>query len=195
MALRNCRFLLAAYNNTLLTRDPTGGFIVVFEPEATPEERAGWRVRNNVAYAFHDRLSLRNDPRKSKRPFLLPLITEDGAIDRNVLIPAGGESQLFADLTGYDFRPTPGGPLDSTGVEVEGMVKGIEGQPPAIGALEANGSPWKAGASWMNDGLPVPLSPAQAADLARRLRPASLQMGKTDRRYEDQYRQKSRIHN
>jgi len=29
-------------------------------------------------------------------------------------------------------------------------------------------------------------TPAEATDLARRLRPASIQMGKTDRRYDDQ---------
>ncbi|MEZ6129584.1 MAG: hypothetical protein R3C59_12950 [Planctomycetaceae bacterium] len=49
-------FQLAAYNNTVLAGDSKSGFIVVFEPEATPEECAGWRVRNNAAYAFNDRL-------------------------------------------------------------------------------------------------------------------------------------------
>lgn len=179
-------FQLAAYHNTVLAGDLKGGFIVVFEPEATPEERAGWRVRNNVAFAFNDRLSLRHDPRKSKRPFLQPLIKEAGAIDHNVSVPAGGESQLFVDPAGYDFRPKPGGPLDATGVPVEGIAKGDKGRPPAIGAFEAGESLWQAGASWMNDGLPVPATPAEAADLARHLRPASIQMGKTDRRYEDQ---------
>jgi len=170
----------------VLAGDLKGGFIVVFEPEATPEERAGWRVCNNAAYAFNDRLSLRNDPRKSKRPFLLPLMTEAGAVDHNVLLPAGGEAQLFVDLARYDFRPRPGGPLDAAGVPVEGIAKGDKGRPPAIGAFEAGEWLWQAGASWMNDGLPVPVSPAEAADLARRLRPASIQMGKTDRQYEDQ---------
>jgi hypothetical protein len=66
-------YQLAAYNNTVLTHDANGGFIVVFEPDASPEELAGWRVRNNVAYAFYDRLSLRNDPRKSKREFAMPM--------------------------------------------------------------------------------------------------------------------------
>jgi hypothetical protein len=188
-ALDGCKlqgFQLAAYNNTVLAGDSKGGFIVVFEPETTPEERAGWRLRNNVACAFNDRLSLRNDPRKSKRPFLLPLVTEEGTIDHNVLVPAGGEAQLFVDLAGYDFRPRLGGPLDAAGVVVEGIDKGARERPPAIGAFEARESLWQAGASWMNDGLPVPVTPAEAADLARRLRPASIQMGKTDRRYEDQ---------
>jgi hypothetical protein len=179
-------FQLAAYNNTVLARDSRGGFIVVFEPEATPEERAGWRVRNNVTYAFNDRLSLRNDPRKSRRPFLLPLMTEEGAVDYNVLVTAGDEAQLFVDPANYDFRPKPGGPLDATGVAVEGISKGDRGRPPATGALETVGGFWQAGASWLNDGLPVPVSPAEAADLARRLRPASIQMGKTDQRYDDQ---------
>ena len=179
-------FQLAAYNNTVLARNSKGGFIVVFEPEATPEERAGWRVRNNVAYAFHDRLSLRNDPRKSKRPFLLPLAMEAGAIDHNVVVPAGGEAPLFVNPTSYDFRPRPGGPLDAAGVNVEGITRNANGRPPAIGAFETGETVWHAGASWMNNGLPVPGSPAEAVELARRLRPASIQMGKTDRRYEDQ---------
>ena len=179
-------FQLAAYNNTVLAGDSKGGFIVVFEPEATPEERAGWRVRNNVAYAFNDRLSLRNDPRKSSRSFLLSLMTEAGAIDHNVLVPAGGEAQLFVDPARHDFRPKPGGPLDATGVAVEGIAKGAKERPPAIGAFEARESLWQAGASWMNDGLPVPVTPAEAADLARRLHPASIQIGKIDRRYDDQ---------
>jgi hypothetical protein len=179
-------YQLAAYNNTLLTRDSKGGFIVVYEPEATPEERAGWRIRNNVAIAFNDRLSLRNDPRKSQRPFLLPLATEAGAIDHNVLVPAGTEAQLFVDPARHDFRPRPGGSLDATGVAVEGIVKGDEGRPPAIGAFEASEDPWQAGATWMNDGLSVPVSPAEAADLAHRLRPASVHIGNTDQRYDDQ---------
>jgi len=179
-------FQLAAYNNTVLAGDPKGGFIVVFEPEATPEERAGWRVRNNVAFAFNDRLSLRNDPRRSKRPFLRPLKTEAGNIDHNVLVPAGGHAQFFVDPARHDFRPKPGGPLDATGVAVEGIAKGAKGRPPAIGALEADESVWPAGASWMNDDLRVPLSPAEATDLARRVRPASIPMGRTDQRYDDQ---------
>ncbi|MBM3883381.1 MAG: hypothetical protein FJ387_27345 [Verrucomicrobia bacterium] len=174
-----CRTIRVAFH-------PKGGFIVVFEPEATPEERAGWRVRNNVAFAFNDRLSLRNDPRRSKRPFLRPLKTEAGNIDHNVLVPAGGHAQLFVDPARHDFRPKPGGPLDATGVAVEGIAKGAKGRPPAIGAFEAGESARPAGASWLNDGLPVPLSPAEATELARRLRPASIPMGRTDQRYDDQ---------
>lgn len=45
---------------------------------------------------------------------------------------------------------------------------------------------WQAGANWMNDGLPLPMSPADATELAKRLRPASIPLVKHDRRYEDQ---------
>ena len=103
-----------------------------------------------------------------------------------MLVPASDEAKLFADPDGYDFRPKPGGPLDATGVAVDGIVKGASGRPPAIGAFEAGESLWQAGATWMNDGLPVPATPAAAADLARHVRPASIQMGKTERQYEDQ---------
>ena len=179
-------FQLAAYNNTVLAGDSKSGFIVVFEPEATPEECAGWRVRNNAAYAFNDRLSLRNDPRKSQRRFLLPLATEDGAIDHNRVVSAADQARWFVDPASYDFRPKPGGPLDAAGVAIEGIAKDSTGGPPAIGALETGGTAWLAGASWMNDSLPVPVSPAEASALARHLRPAAVQPGKPDRRYDDQ---------
>ncbi len=179
-------YQLAAYNNTVLTQDAHGGFIVVFEPDATAEEMAGWQVRNNVAYAFYDRLSLRNDPRKSTREFVLPLTVVDGAIDHNVIVQADGHSQVFVDLMGHDFRPKPNGPLDGTGVVVEKITRSVEGAKPAIGALDLNAIAWQAGANWMNDGLPTPTSPAEATELAKRLRPRSIPLLKHDRRYDDQ---------
>ncbi len=179
-------YQLAAYNNTVLTHDANGGFIVVFEPEASPEELAGWRVRNNVAYAFYDRLSLRNDPRKSTRQFAVPLASVQGAIDHNVIVQAEDLPQLFQDRSSHDFRPQPGGPLDSTGVIVEGITDETQSSSPAIGALEPNVHPWRAGANWMNADLPVPTSPAEATELAKQLRPASIPIGKPNRRYQDQ---------
>lgn len=179
-------YQLAAYNNTVLTHDANGGFIVVFEPEATPEELAGWRVRNNVAYAFYDRLSLRNDPRKSTRQFAVLLTSVEGAIDHNIIVQAKNLPQLFQDLSGHDFRPQPGGPLDGTGVVVKGIAGATQSSSPAIGAFEPNVHPWQAGANWMNSDLPVPASPADATELAKRLRPASIPIGKPNRRYQDQ---------
>jgi len=179
-------YQLAAYNNTVLTHDANSGFIVVFEPDATADELAGWQVRNNVAYAFFDRLSLRNDPRKSTREFVLPLTPVDGAIDHNVTVQADGHSQVFVDLMSRDFRPKPNGPLDGTGVIVEKITSSVGGAKPPIGALEPGISPWQAGANWMNDGLPVSTSPAEADELAKRLRPKSIPLLKHDRRYDDQ---------
>ncbi len=179
-------YQLAAYNNTVLTHDATGGFIVVFEPDATPAEISGWHVRNNVVNAFYDRLSLRNDPRKTTREFVMPLTPVDGAIDHNVIVQGDNQSQLFVDLTRHDFRPKPSGPLDGTGVVVEGITNSVQGTRPTIGALEPATSPWHAGSNWMNDGLKVPASPAEATELAKQLRPASIQLGKPNRRYEDQ---------
>lgn len=179
-------YQLAAYNNTVLTHDANGGFIVVFEPDASPEELAGWRVRNNVALAFFDRLSLRNDPRKSKREFAMPMETVEGSIDHNTIVQAENQSQLFVDSAVYDFRPKPAGPLAGKGVAVEGVGTANQNSSPSIGALEPNTIPWQAGANWMNDGLPVPMSPAEATELAKRLRPVSIPVHKHDRRYEDQ---------
>jgi len=179
-------YQLAAYNNTVLTHDANGGFIVVFEPVASAEELAGWRVRNNVAYAFSDRLSLRNDPRKSRRKFVLPMGTIEGSIDHNVIIQAENHSQLFVDASGHDYRPKHPGLLAGKGVAVNGLATIDQSGPPSIGALEPNTIPWQAGANWMNDGLSVPTTPAEATELARRLRPASIPLIKHDRRYEDQ---------
>ena len=97
-------------------------------------------MRNNAAYAFNDRLSLRNDPRKSQRRFLLPLATEDGAIDHNRVVSAADQARWFVDPASYDFRPKPGGPLDAAGVAIEGIAKDSTGGPPAIGALETGGT-------------------------------------------------------
>ena len=179
-------YQMAAYNNTVVTDSPSGGFVVVFEPDATPEEIARWHIRNNVANAFYDRLSLRNDPRKTTRGFVRPLAEVAGSIDHNVIIHADNQSQLFVDSTVRDFRPKPSGPLDGTGVVADGITNSIRGTSPAIGALDIDSLPWLAGADWMVESLKVPASPSEATELAKQLRPNSLQLGKADRRYEDQ---------
>lgn len=179
-------YQLAAYNNTVLTHDASGGFIVVFEPDASADELAGWRVRNNVAMAFFDRLSLRNDPRKTKREFVVPLSTVEGSVDHNVVVQAENQSHLFVDPLGYDFRPKPAGPLAGKGVQIDVLVTAKPGNLPSIGALEPGTDPWHAGADWMTDNLPNPKSPAEATELAKQLRPASIPLIKHDRRYEDQ---------
>ncbi|HAC92032.1 MAG TPA: hypothetical protein DCF63_15615, partial [Planctomycetaceae bacterium] len=179
-------YQLAAYNNTVLTHDASGGFIVVFEPDASADELAGWRVRNNVALAFFDRLSLRNDPRKATREFVTPLATVEGSIDHNVVVQAEDPSQLFVDPSVYDLRPKPAGPLAGKGVAIDSLATANPSTTPSIGALEPGTIPWQAGADWMNDKLPVPQSPSEATELAKRLRPASLPLVKHDRRYEDQ---------
>ena len=170
-------FQLEGYNNTLMVNNPEGGLIVVFEQAATPAERAGWRVRNNAAYFFLDRMSWRSDYENATRPFMMPLKPEEGTIDYNATIQAGAESEFFVDAAQCDFRPKPGGPLDAAGVVVPGIAEGSAGRPPSIGALETHQSPWVAGADWMNDGLPVPASAKAATELAQRLRPANCVAG------------------
>ncbi|MCC6490171.1 MAG: right-handed parallel beta-helix repeat-containing protein, partial [Candidatus Hydrogenedentes bacterium] len=166
-------FQLEGYNNTLMVNNPEGPLIVVFEQAATPTERAGWRVRNNAAYAFVDRMSWRSDYQNATRPFMIPLEPEEGAIDHNVAIQTDAEHEFFVDAAQYDFRPKPDGPLDAAGVAVPGFAEGHAGRPPSIGALETHEAPWTAGADWMNDGLPVPTSTKEATVLAQRLRPAN----------------------
>ncbi|MFA6241303.1 MAG: right-handed parallel beta-helix repeat-containing protein [Candidatus Hydrogenedentales bacterium] len=164
-------FQLEGYNNTLIVNNPKGGIIVVFEPGIAPAERAGWRVRNNVAYSFLDRMSWRSDYKNADREFVLPLKPETGAIDSNATIVPGAEDQFFVNANQYDFRPKPGGPLDASGLTVPGIAEGDGERPPSIGALETEGEPWLAGADWLNEDLPVPRSAKAATELARRLRP------------------------
>ena len=177
-------YQIAAYNNTV-PHDASGGFIVVFEPDASPEELAGWRVRNNVALAFFDRLATQRSA-KTTREFVIPLATVEGSIDHNAIVQAENQSQLFVDPSDHDFRPKPSGPLAGTGVAIDALATANPGRPPSIGALEPGTIPWQAGADWMTDGLPVPKSPSEATALAKRLRPTSIPLGKHDRRYDDQ---------
>jgi hypothetical protein len=110
----------------------------------------------------------------------------EGSVDHNTIVHAENQSQLFVDPSAYDFRPKPAGPLAGTGVAIDGFATANLGSPPSIGALEPNTIPWQAGADWMNDHLPVAKSPAEATELAKRLRPASIPLIKHDRRYDDQ---------
>ena len=188
-ALVGCKmqgFQLEGYNNTLLVNKPKAGFIVVFEPEATAAERAGWRIRNNAAYVFIDRLPLRSDYKHAGRKFQLPLKPETGTIDHNVTISENDESRLFLDFAHDDFRPRPGGPLDAAGLPIPAIAEGLAGRPPSIGALETDEPPWIAGADWVNENLSVPLTPQVASDLARHLRPATCSVNHLDTQYDKQ---------
>jgi hypothetical protein len=170
-------FQLEGYNNTLVVNNPDRGLIVVFEPDISPTERAAWRVRNNVAYSFLDRMSWRSDYKNADREFVLPLAQEAGTIDSNITIVPGEEERLFVDAAQFDFRPKPGGPLDAAGVAVPGIAEGKGGRPPAIGALETDEAPWLAGADWIDGGLTVPDNAEAATKLARRLRPETCPVG------------------
>jgi hypothetical protein len=114
------------------------------------------------------------------------LATVEGFIDHNVVVQAENQSQLFVDPSAYDFRPKPAGPLAGKGVAIDGPATANPSSPPSIGALEPNTIHWQAGADWMNDNLSVPISPAEATELAKQLRPASIPLIKHDRRYDDQ---------
>ncbi len=179
-------FQLEGYNNTLVVNNPRGGLIVVFEPGISPGERTAWRVRNNVAYSFLDRMSWRSDYKNAEREFALPLKSEINTIDFNATIVPGSEGQMFMDPAQYDFRPKPGGPLDGTGVLVPGIADGASGRAPSIGALDTRAPPWVPGADWMNNDLPVATSPKAATELARRLRPETCSIEASGTRYEKQ---------
>lgn len=179
-------FQLEGYNNTLVVNNLKGGLIVVFEPEISSAERAGWRVRNNVAYSFLDRMSWRSDYKNAEREFVLPLTSEPGAIDSNATLVPGSEGQFFVDPAQYDFRPKPGGPLDGTGVLVPGIAEGNGGRSPSIGALETGETQWVAGADWLNNDLPVPTNAMTATELARRLRPETCVIEASSTQHEQQ---------
>ena len=61
-SLSGCKlegFVLSAYNNTVLADNLAFPFMVVFDSGGSPQDLDRWRVQNNVAYGFIDRLSLR----------------------------------------------------------------------------------------------------------------------------------------
>jgi hypothetical protein len=165
-------YWLEVYNNTVVVNNPLHPLMIVFEPDATEEERALWRVRNNAAYLFIDRKSLRGDYSDNPRPTIIPLAMEPGTIDYNVVIPDDNEESVFVDPANFDFRPLAGGALDRTGVTIPGIAERVDGQPPSVGALEPEAAlQWRPGADWRPDQHPLPQTPGEATDLARILLP------------------------
>jgi hypothetical protein len=167
-------YWLEVYNNTLIVNNPAFPLMIVYEPDASPEEKALWRVRNNAAYAFIDRKSLRASYAANPRPTTIPLAMVPGSVDYNVVIPAGDELLVFADPANFDFRPRTGGILDRTGVMVPGVAERMDGQPPSVGALEPEAATlWRPGANWRPDGRRVPATAREATNLAQVLLSAS----------------------
>ncbi len=165
---------LEVYNNTVVVNNPNHPLMIVFEPDATDSDRERWRVRNNAAYHFIDRKSLRGDYSDDPRPTIIPLEVQPGTIDYNVVIPEDDEGSVFVDPANFDFRPLAGGALDRTGVNIPGIAERADGQPPSVGALEPEASlQWVPGADWRPDEHPSPQTPQEATDLARILLPES----------------------
>ncbi|HAC92051.1 MAG TPA: hypothetical protein DCF63_15715 [Planctomycetaceae bacterium] len=73
---------------------------------------------------------LAEDPRKTKREFVIPLATVAGSIDYKVVAQAENQSQLFVDPSAYDFPPKPVGPLARNGVAIDGLATVSPGSPP-----------------------------------------------------------------
>jgi hypothetical protein len=180
---------LRGFNNTVVVDNPAHPIMAVFEPDAAPEDLERWRIRNNVAYSYVDRKSLRggyDDGDDDDRAFRRPLDPIEGRIDHNATIIAGRESDFFVDPERFDFRPRVGGPLDGKGITITGIAERSDGRPPSIGALEPDKPVWPAGADWLPDGLPIPSTPEEASRLARECRPASHPVGAIDLRYRAQ---------
>jgi hypothetical protein len=163
---------LEVYNNTVVVNNPLHPLMIVFEPDATASDREKWRVRNNTAYHFIDRKSLRGDYSNEPRPTIIPLEMQPGTIDFNVVIPEDNEGEVFVDPSNFDFRPLAGGALDRTGVTIPGIAERADGQAPSVGALEPEADlQWIPGANWRPDTHPLPQTPREATDLAEILLP------------------------
>ena len=52
------------------------------------------------------------------------------------------------DPANFDFRPKPGTALINAGVPIAGYTDGFKGMAPDLGAYEADGERWVAGANW-----------------------------------------------
>ena len=55
---------------------------------------------------------------------------------------------LLMDPANFDFRPKPGTALINAGVPIAGYTDGFKGMAPDLGAYEADGERWVAGANW-----------------------------------------------
>lgn len=121
------------YNNTLLRNGCTFG--VYTYPGHAPTQK-GARVINNLV----DRKLRTDDPGMFVQGELAPEVHHNG--------PGATDSRGV---------PTPGSAAIDAGITVPGVTEGYLGAAPDLGAYEAGGPYWVAGADWRADDMPAAL--------------------------------------
>ena len=120
-------------------------------------------VMNNLSYQLYYRGSF-------GIPDYIYSFHENSHFTKNDEI-GGQESQFFVspNLSTIDLRPKLGSPAINAGVAITGFTDYVTDGSPDLGAYEYGGTYWYPGASWMNDGMFVPTTMADANQLAASL--------------------------
>ena len=148
------------YHNTVLVdpRDAHATASIVIPKRAEPKK---WWTRhptlpvqnedtlvfNNATYLIADR---GNTP-----------IPKSDRVSHNAILPrsligvfANASSEALANGT-FDLRPAPGSPLFDTGRLEPGITNDYHGKAPDVGAYEAGGDRWVAGADWQDEPIGI----------------------------------------
>ena len=114
-----------------------------------PVQNEDTLVFNNAAHLISDR---GNTP-----------IPASDRVSHNVILPrdllsvfASASVEALASGT-FDLRPAPGSPLIDAGHHVPGITREYHGRAPDVGAYEAGGVHWVAGADWQDEPIGVQL--------------------------------------
>jgi hypothetical protein len=114
-----------------------------------PVQNEDTLVFNNAAYLIADR---------GGTPIPASDQVSHNVILRNSLevVFADASQQSLASGT-FDLRPAPGSPLIDAGRIVPGITNEYHGKAPDVGAYEAGGERWVAGADWQDEPIGVQL--------------------------------------
>jgi hypothetical protein len=150
------------YHNTILVdpQDEHATASIVIPNRAEPKK---WWTR-------HPTLSVQNEDTLvfSNAAYLIAdrggnATPANDRVSHNVILPsslrgvfADASKQALANGT-FDLRPAPGSPLIDAGLIVSGIAKEFNGQAPDVGAYEASGERWAAGADWQDEPIGVQL--------------------------------------
>ena len=148
------------YHNTVLVdpQDAHATASIVIPKRAEPQK--WWTpnptlpVQNEDTLVFNNASYLISDRGGTPAP-------ASDRVSHNVILPrdlrgvfAGVSDEALASGT-FDLRPAPGSPLIDAGRLVPGITQDCHGKAPDVGAYEAGGERWVAGADWQDESIGV----------------------------------------